>query len=158
LVWEVSAIDQAEGGPSSGGLTPELRAEQVSVTQSAVGKVVADASRLEHSYAGSIICEQAELGQSATASVQADTAILRESAAAFVRAGQARLEQASAGVVVAETVSGEELRCGVLSAARVEGNVRCLIDNWWIAVGGGLALGVGLAVAGLLLGQRKGQD
>lgn len=154
----MSAIGKATGATPAGDLAPELRAPEVSATQSAVGKVVADAARLEDSYAGSIICERVELGHSAAASIQADSALLRQSAAALVRSADARIEQGSTGIVVADSVSGEGVQCGILCATKVEGDVRCLIDNWWVAVAGGLAMGAGLAIVELLIRHRRRQD
>ncbi len=52
---------------------------------------------------------------------------------------------------MADSVTGVEISCGVLCAERVEGNVRCLVDQWWIAAVAGAALGLALAVTEWLL-------
>jgi hypothetical protein len=122
----------------------------------AVARIVADTARLEQSYAASVICERAELNQSAVLRLEADSAALAQSSSAVVTAKAARMEGSAAGVVVAENVSGGEVYCAVLSAERVEGNVRCLVDQWWLAAVGGAALGLALALTEWLLRRPKG--
>jgi len=137
------------------GVVQDVQGAEVSVSQTVVGKVVADTARLDQSYVASVICERAELAQSAAASVEADSAVLTQSAAGAVAAKEARLEDSRAVVVMAEKVSGERIYCGVLSAEHVEGTVSCLVDQWWIAAVGGATLGIAFALAEWLLRKRE---
>jgi len=132
-----------------------MRGDRVTASQSVVGKIIADSACLDQSYAGSIVAERAELQQSATLTLQTDAAGLSHSAAGVVRAGQVQLDRSPVGAVVGGTVSGPEIRCGILRAERVEGNVSCLLDRWWVAAIGGAAIGVGFALTEFLLRARR---
>jgi hypothetical protein len=159
LTRGVTAISDDTGKTEGVDYVDEVRSENAFAAQSIVGKVIADSVSLEQSYTGPIVCERAELRQSAALSLQAESAELEQSAAASVRANEVKLADSVAGAIVAGTVSGAQVRCGVLNAERVEGQVTCLLDKWWVAALGGAAICAGFALAELLLRSRgRGQS
>ena len=91
------------------------------------------------------------------ASLQANSAELTESAAAVVQADDVQMSQSASAVVMADHVGGHDIRCIALVADGVDGDVTCVVKDWWVAAIAGAAVGLGIGAAYALFG-RRGRD